>query len=334
MEYPFGDAAPAPGALVEVAPGVLWWRMLMPGPLRHVNGWLLDDGEASVAVDTGPQTDDATAAWPALLGARALSGVICTHFHPDHSGLAGWLCREHDAPLTMTRAEWLTLRMIHADARDDAPEEAVAFWRAAGWNEDQIAAARARGWAFFRQWVSPPPYGYRRVKDGDILAIGGHGWRVVTGNGHSPDHACLLDERARVLIAGDQLLPRISSNVSLGAGEPEADPLGDWLASLAKLRRLPDDLLVLPGHGEPFRGLHARVDALAAEHRERLEALHEHLAEPRRAVDCFKVLFHRLIGADVIGLATGEALAHLRRLEVEGAARREVRDGVWWFAAA
>jgi glyoxylase-like metal-dependent hydrolase (beta-lactamase superfamily II) len=136
------------------------------------------------------------------------------------------------------------------------------------------------------------------------------------------------------MIAGDQVLPRITSNVSLSLSEPEGDPLGDWLASIARLRRLPDDLMVLPSHGEPFLGLHARLDALAEGHRGRLEALHAFLAEPRRAVDCFSVLFGRAIGDGSYGLATGEALAHLRRLEVEGKAEREVRDGVHWYVRA
>ena len=333
LRFPFDDATPAPGELIEVAPGVRWWRAPMPGSLQHINGWLLDDGAGYAAVDTGPKTDTAIAAWPAMLDGRALTRIICTHFHPDHSGLAGRLSREFDAPVVMTRAEWLTLRVAHADAREEVPDEMPVFWRAAGWSAAQIAAASKRGWSFFRTWVSRPPLGYRRIAEGDMLEIGGRAWRVLTGNGHSPEHACLLDERARVLIAGDQVLPRISSNVSLGADESEGDPLGDWLTSIAKLRKLDGDVLVLPGHGEPFHGLHTRLDALASEHRERLDALHAWLGEPRRAVDCFAALFRRPIDAAVLGLATGEALAHLRRLELEGAATREARDGVWWFVA-
>ena len=135
------------------------------------------------------------------------------------------------------------------------------------------------------------------------------------------------------MIAGDQVLPRITSNVSLSLSEPEADPLGDWLASIDKLKELPDSLLVLPSHGEPFTGLHARLDALAHGHRDRLDALHAHIAEPRRAVDCFPILFGRAIDDSLLGLATGEALAHLRRLEVEGRAQREAREGVNWYRA-
>ncbi len=338
VSYPLGERAPEPGETIEIAPGLHWWRISVPGPLKHVNGWLLDDGDAVVAVDTGLAGGKATTAWEAMLAGplagRGIGRVICTHFHPDHSGLAGWLCRRFDAPLLMTQAESLMLRLLAADARDAVPDEATAYWRACGWDEAQIAAESAAGWGRFARFVTPPPLGYHRLVEGDRLAIGAREWRIVTGNGHSPDHACLLDEAGGILIAGDQVLPRISSNVSLGVTEPEGDPLGDWLSSIAKLRTLPADLLVLPGHGEPFRGLHPRLDALSVEHRERLDALAMWLVQaPRRVVDCFAALFRRPIGDDVLSLATGEALAHLRRLEREGRAVRAVRDDVWWWTA-
>jgi glyoxylase-like metal-dependent hydrolase (beta-lactamase superfamily II) len=224
--------------------------------------------------------------------------------------------------------------MLVADARDAVPDEIVAFWRGAGWSEEQVEHASQRGWAGFRRIVTPMPLSYRRIMDCDTLTIGGVDWRVVVGSGHSPEHACLLDEAAGVLIAGDQVLPRISPNVSLGVTEPESDPLGEWFASIAKLRLLPHDLLVLPGHGDPFTGLHARLDAMDREHRERLDELEVFLAEPRRAIDCFGRLFRRAIGPDMLGMASGEALAHLRRLEIEGRAVKEVRDGIWWYHAA
>ena len=336
LTYPFGDRAPAPGELAAVAPGVGWWRAPMWGPLKHVNGYVLEDGDGVTVIDTGAKTDETIAAWKALLAGplagRAIARVLVTHMHPDHVGLAGWLCREHAAPLLMTRTEWLMVRMLTADRRDEVPPEMVAFWRAAGWGEEQVARASQHGWGNFARIVSHLPLGFTRIRDGETLTVGGSEWRVVTGSGHSPEHACLLDEERRILIAGDQVLPRISSNVSLTVSEPHADPLGEWLASIAKLKHLPDDLLVLPGHGDPFHGLHARLDELDAEHRQRLDTLEGHLAEPRRAVDCFAALFRRPIGPDVLGMATGESLAHLRRLEVEGRARRENREGVWWFS--
>ena len=338
LHYPYGDHAPQPGDLLEVAPGLHWWRLPMSGPLKHVNGFILGDAGGLTLIDTGFNNEAGVAHWRALfagpLADQRVAQVLCMHFHPDHVGLAGWLCRAHDAPLAMTRTEWLQVRLLVADAADEVPAEMTAFWRAAGWDDAQIAHASERGWGNFARIVSRLPMGFRRLVEGDVLHLGGATWEVVVGSGHSPEHACLLDRDRGILIAGDQVLPRISSNVSLGVSEPEGDPLGDWLRSIARLRRLPADLLVLPGHGDPFTGLHNRLDQLDAEHRDRLDAVAAHLAEPRRAVDCFAQLFRRPIGPDVIGMATGEALAHLRHLEVTGRAVRDTRDGVWWYRAA
>ena len=338
LTYPFGGAEPEVGGTMQVAPGIDWVRLKIPGPLKHVNCWLLADTDGEALVDTGMNTAEARDAWKAIFnGPKAntrITKMIGTHFHPDHIGLAGWMCDHHAAPLIMTRAEWLTARMLAADARDSVPHEMLAFWRGAGWGPDQIDHATAKGWAGFRKIITPLPLSYTRVEDGDTLTIGTRDWRIVTGSGHCPEHACLYDEAGGILIAGDQVLPRISPNVSLGVTEPNADPLGEWFASIAKLKTLPADLLVLPGHGDPFTGLHTRLDAMDREHRERLDELAVFLAEPRRAVDCFGRLFRRAIGQDVLGMATGEALAHLRRLEVEGRATRDTEDGVWWWRAA
>ena len=262
-----------------------------------------------------------------------MTRVIGTHFHPDHIGLAGWMCAHHAAPLVMTRGEWLTARLLIADAHDDVPPAVTAMRRGAGWSDAQIDHAAAGGWSGFRRIVTAMPQGYVRIADGDVLTIGDTAWHVVVGSGHSPEHACLYDPAGKVLIAGDQVLPRISPNVSLGATEPEADPLGEWFASIARLQRLPDDLLVLPGHGDPFTGLHARLAMMAREHRERLDELAAFLAAPHTAVECFGRLFRRAVGPEMLGLATGEALAHLRRLELAGRANRSVEDGVWWWRA-
>ncbi|PTW48973.1 glyoxylase-like metal-dependent hydrolase (beta-lactamase superfamily II) [Sphingomonas faeni] len=338
LTYPFGGAEPEVGGTMQVAPGIDWVRLHIPGPLRHVNCWLLADTDGEALVDTGMNTAAARDAWKAIFkGPKAdvrITRMIGTHFHPDHIGLAGWMCDHHAAPLIMTRAEWLTARMLAADARDSVPHEMLTFWRGAGWAAEQIDHATAKGWAGFRKIITPLPLSYTRIEDGDTLTIGTRDWRVVTGSGHSPEHACLYDEAGGIVIAGDQVLPRISPNVSLGVTEPNADPLGEWFASIAKLKTLPADLLVLPGHGDPFTGLHTRLDAMDREHRERLDELAVFLAEPRRAVDCFGRLFRRAIGQDVLGMATGEALAHLRRLEVEGRATRDIQDGVWWWRAA
>ena len=340
LTYPLGRAGPGPGEIIALADGIGWIRSPVPGSLGHINLWLLDDdGPASTGgvaiVDSGLDIATARDEWDGLfagaLSGRPVTRLIVTHFHPDHLGLAGWLTSRFGVRLWMTRGEWLFARMLTSDLRDAPPAEAFAYWRAAGWGEDRIAAEAGKGWGRYASVMSPVPASFIRLQDGDRLRIGARDWRVVVGNGHSPEHACLVDDAGKVMIAGDQVLPRITSNVSLTLSEPEGDPLGDWLASIARLRQLPDDLLVLPAHGEPFTGLHARLDALAEGHRGRLDALHDFLGEPRRAVDCFGVLFGRQIGDGNFGLATGEALAHLRRLEVEGRAFRDVRDGVNFY---
>jgi glyoxylase-like metal-dependent hydrolase (beta-lactamase superfamily II) len=336
LTYPLGRRGPGQGELIELTDGVGWARLPIPGALKHINVWVLDDGDGVAVVDTGLDIAPCREAWEALfegpLAGQRVSRVICTHFHPDHLGLAGWLTERFGIALWMTRGEWLYGRMLASDVRDAPPPEALAYWRAAGWDETRIEAEALKGWGRFSSVVSPIPVSYVRLEEGDKLAIAGRTWRVLIGSGHCPEHACLVDGQA-YLIAGDQVLPRITSNVSLSLSEPEADPLGDWLASIEKLKALPDSLLVLPSHGEPFTGLHARLDALADGHRDRLDALHASLDAPRRAVDCFGTLFARKIEDNMYGLATGEAMAHLRRLEREGRAVREVRDGVHWYAA-
>lgn len=338
--YPWGATVPAQGETIRVAPGISWARLPMPGSLGHINSWLLDDADDGVAiVDTGLMLEMCSAAWKALflgpLAERTITRVICTHLHPDHIGLAGWLAKKHDAPLWMTRGEMMTARAIVGYTHDEAPEEIIVMQRAAGWDEAALEQTRKTGWGRFAKVVYPLPHGYRRIVDGETLEFGAHRWRVVVGSGHSPEHACLWNEAEGVLVSGDQVLPRISSNVSLNITEPDSDPLGEWLDSIDKLLGvLPADLLVCPAHGEPFKGLHTRLIALRDEHHERLDRIAAAIVEPKRAVDCFAMLFNRAINSDNREMATGEAMAHFRRLERDGRARREERDGVHWYHAA
>jgi len=337
LEYPF-DSAPAPGKALEVAPGVLWIRMPMPGALSHINLWAIEDGDGWTIVDTGLRTPETTDAWRELLrgalGGRALRRVIVTHMHPDHVGMAGWLTRRFDCRLWMTRLEYLTCRVLVADTGREAPEDGVLFYRRAGWDDETIETYRTRFGGFGKS-VYTLPDSFRRMHDGETIRIGEHGWRVVVGTGHSPEHACLYCEGLGVLISGDQVLPRISSNVSVFPTEPDADPLGDWLASLEKLaREVPDDVLVLPAHNEPFRGLQLRLTALARGHARGLERLRRSLAQPRRAIDVFGALFARKIGneAHLLSMATGESIAHLNHLLRLGEASVEIdAEGVGWY---
>ena len=337
LTYPFGPP-PEPGEAVEVGAGVLWMRLGMPIALNHINVYAIRDGGGWAIVDTGLNLPGSREEWERLLagplGGAPVTRVICTHMHPDHIGLAGWLCGRFGAPLVMTRLEYVTARMLIADTGRPAPEEGAEFYRAAGWDPVQLEGYRT-GYGQFGKVVSPMPAGFIRMREGDRLSIGGEGWRVVVGEGHSPEHACLWRESGGIVLGGDQILPKISSNVSIWPTEPHADPLGDWLESLQRMKTVfPDDVLVLPSHGEPFRGIQARLDALIRGHQTALRRLERTLRTPSRAVDVFPALFARPVGDGVRGMATGESLAHLNYLLHRGrAARTRDADGVDWWTA-
>ena len=338
LDYPF-EGPPARGHTLQVAPGVHWIRMPLPFSLNHINLWALDDGAGWALVDTGMRTDDAAAVWSELFANAPddcrLTRVIVTHMHPDHIGLAGWLTRKFDVRLWITQLEYLSCRALVADTGREAPADALRFYRHAGWSEQALENYRARFGNFGRH-IHTLPDSFTRLRDEQELQIGAHIWRVIVGRGHSPEHACLYCPALKVLISGDQVLPRISSNVSVYPTEPDANPMADWLASLDKLQRLvPDDVLVLPAHNECFRGLHARIDALRRGQEVALQRLRRSLASPKRAVDVFSALFARSISeADtpLLSMATGEGLACLNLLLHSDEAVCETdSQGVGWY---
>ena len=341
LTYPF-EAPPPRGHTLEVAPGVHWIRMPLPYALNHINLWALDDGDGWAIVDTGVRTEESVLVWRELFAnapdQRPMTRLFVTHMHPDHVGLAGWLTRKFGVRLWMTRLEYLTCRVMVSDTGREAPDEAIEFCRRAGWSAAAIEAYRAR-FGNFGKHIHTLPDSYRRLRDGEEFPIGANTWRVVVGSGHSPEHACLYCPALKVLISGDQILPRISSNVSVHPTEPDADPMSNWLESLAKLRReVPDDVLVLPAHNECFRGLHARIDALERGQETALRRLRRALGEPQRVVDVFAALFARPISDEdtpLLGMATGEAVACLNHLMRRGEATRTIdADGVAWYRLA
>lgn len=333
------SASPEPGGTLQVAGGVHWLRMPLPFALAHINLWLLEEGDNWAIVDTGVATEESRSVWErtfaGCMRGRDPSRVIVSHLHPDHAGGAGWLTARFDVPLYMTREEYLLCRVLVADTGRMAPEAGDRFYRGAGFPPEALQNYH-KVFGYFGRFVAPLPESYHRIRDGDRLAIGGHSWEVVVGRGHSPEHACLFDAERNLLISGDQLLPTISSNVSVYPTEPAADPLGEWLLSLAVLKeRVPQDVLVLPAHGRPFRGAHERLDELMTGHRSSLDLLVEFCRQPRRAIDTFPVLFKRDIDRNNLIMATGESIAHLNYLLSRGVLQVETdRHGVRWYCSA
>ncbi len=338
IRYPF-ETPPARGEAIEVAEDVLWMRLPLPMALDHVNIYALRDGEGWCIVDTGFDSRKGRAIWQDLLdgplGGLPVTKLIVTHHHPDHVGLAGWFM-EMGAELIMTRTSWLMARMLTLDEQDRPTKETVDFWRGAGM-DPAVLEQRCNERPFnFADVVHPLPLGYSRMREGDVLTIGGRDWDVRIGHGHAPEHATLWCRDAPLVLGGDQLLPSISPNLGVYATEPMADPVTDWIESCGHLARYARaDQLVLPGHKLPFTGLPDRMVQLIDNHHGALSRLREHLKEPRIASDCFLPLFKRQIEGGAYGLALVESVAHLNHLLALGEATRDKRsDGAWEWRLA
>ncbi|MFZ4405729.1 MAG: MBL fold metallo-hydrolase [Paracraurococcus sp.] len=323
---------PAPGEVRVLQPGLLRARMPLPFPPSHVNIWFLEHDGGWLAVDTSVAGRASRELWDQVLarpelGGRPLTALLVTHFHPDHIGLTGWLCERFGILPMMTRIEWLTARALWFDSGPDMMAQQIAHYTRAGCPPEYLSFVEGRG-ALYQRAVAELPRSFHAIKDGRSVTIGGSEWRVVTGAGHAPDMATLYSPERGVLISADQILPRISPYIGLHPGEPEADPLGDFLASNERFRHLPEDTLVLPSHGEPFSTLHRRLDQLAGHHAERLDTLAEACREPLTAFESAQILFPRATGEVAqMGFTVGETLAHLRRLERQGRLAKEPGPG-------
>jgi glyoxylase-like metal-dependent hydrolase (beta-lactamase superfamily II) len=354
LHYPLGQALPAPGTALEVAPGVRWLRMGLPFALDHINLWLLRDEAQGpdgpvpgwAVVDCGVADERTRADWEQVF-AHELQGlpvlrVIVTHMHPDHIGLAHWLTERWSTPdrecrLWVSATDWNAARTASSQSPTGfSGESAARFFALHGLTDPaSLAGVRARS-GYYASLVPQVPARYRRLMHGMRLRIGTHEWTCIVGYGHAPEHIALHCPALDVLIAGDMVLPRISTNVSVYDLEPESDPLPLYLDSIAALRALPADTLVLPSHGKPFTGLHERIAQLHAHHEERFaEVLQACAGEPRSAAEMIPVLFKRQLDLHQTTFAMGEAIAHLHALAATGRLRAvDGSDGVRRYLTA
>ena len=344
LHYPWGDALPATGTTLELRPGVRWLRMPLPFALNHINLWLLRDRQDGVdgwtIVDCGINDDTTRAAWEQIFASAELHGlpvlrVVCTHMHPDHIGLAHWLCERFSCRLWISSTDWNVARIASQSTTGFGGEAAADFFALHGLTDaDSLDQVRARS-GYYSRMVPQVPGRYRRLMDGMQLEIGGRGWHCIAGYGHAPEHMALHCPGLDVLISGDMVLPRISTNVSVIEIEPEADPLRLYLESIERFRDLPASTLVLPSHGKPFTGLQVRLDQLHQHHDERLaETLAACAERPHSAADLLPVLFKRALDLHQTTFAMGESLAHLHTLLYRGRLRHAPgSDGVQRFSA-
>ncbi|MDE1546694.1 MBL fold metallo-hydrolase [Dechloromonas agitata] len=337
LHYPHPHP-PAAGELTEVAPGVFWLRMPLPFQLDHINLWLLRDGDGWVIVDTGFPEDHVRETWSGILDRLdgPVTKLLVTHFHPDHLGLATWLMERTGAPLWMSTGEFLTAHVVWNEVGGHGARFMVEQFRQHGLDAERLAKFEKRG-SGYRKAVPSLPEHYNRLMAGDSVCIDGRRWEIVIGHGHAPEHVALYCAELGVLISGDMLLPRISTNISVFAATPEADALRWYLASLDELAtEIPGETLVLPSHGLPFTGVQERVTALHAHHEERLQALENSCDQaPKSAAELLETLFNRQLDTHQTMFAMGEAIAHLNYLEQAGRLSRVCgADGVIRYSRA
>jgi glyoxylase-like metal-dependent hydrolase (beta-lactamase superfamily II) len=338
LDYPLA-APPAPGDALCVAPGMLWVRMPLPFALDHINLWLLEESDGYALIDTGYGNRETRAMWERhfvdTLGGRPITRIVATHCHPDHLGNAAWLAERFGCNVAMTHGEFLAAHAIIDERASHAPADTCEMFRLHGMSAEDVAGLAARG-NLYKRGVPDAPRAFDRLIAGDTLDAGGTRWRVIVGHGHSSEHASLFAAAHDVLIAGDMLLPKISTNVAVWPSDPDADPLGRFLHSLSDFEKLPPASLVLPSHGLPFRGIPMRVAQLRAHHEARLAELSAAIADsdtPVSAAQMIPVLFRRELDLQQRFFAMGETIAHLNHLWRHGRVRRlRAADGALRFA--
>ena len=343
LHYPFGEQMPEPGHGMVVAPGIQWLRMGLPFALNHINLWLLRDNidgvEGWTVVDCCIDKPESRAQWEQVF-VNALDGlpilrVIVTHMHPDHIGLAHWLCERWQVPMWISATDYNVARMACLGPTAFGGPAAAQFFAVHGL-VDAAAQEKLKGRVnYFPSLVPAVPASFRRMMDGTVIKIGAHQWRCISGFGHAPEHIALYCEETHILLGGDMMLPRISTNVSVYDNEPESDALKLFLDSIEKFAPCAADTLTLPSHGKPFTGLHERIQQLHDHHRDRLaEVLEACQTQACSAADVLPVMFKRELDLHQTTFAMGEVVAHLHFLWFKGQLKRErCTDGIYRFSA-
>lgn len=333
MNYLY-DQQVAPGKLVEVTPGVLWLTMPLPFELDHINLYLIEDGAGWVIVDTGLGTKTTKALWENIFSQlnAPITGVIVTHLHPDHIGLAGWIADAFDVPLYMTQTEYFAARAFAAGKSNAPITRDALYYHRAGLDDDMIQKLTGGAGNGYSSVVSPIPINYSRLKQGMTLTINNLDWDIFIGRGHSPEHACLFNKEKNVLISGDHILPIITPNIGAYSTEPEANTVKDYLDTLPQFTSLPEDTMVLPAHKLPFIGLHERVRSLISHHHGHLNALIDACQTPQTIASLLPVMFKRELTSRNMIFAVAECLAHVNYLLNEGQLERNLnKEGVFEF---
>ena len=338
IEFVFQEN-PETGKLYQITEGVFWFPMPLPmmGP-AYVNCYILEDGQDIALVDTGANMGDCKEIWENILHEnfpkRRISNIYVTHHHPDHIGLAGWLCEKYGTEMICSRTAYLMAKMLSLDVHEKVSPSTELFWRQAGMSPEMLEEKLSSRPFNFGDGVSPLEKGFIRLSENEIITINGVDWTVRMGKGHAPEHATFWSNELKLVLAGDQVLAGISSNLGVYPTEPNADTVGDWILSCEKFLEVArDEHVVLPGHGRPFTGLPKRLVQLIENHRSALKRIKQDLnSSPKTAVELFKAIFKRDINQREYMLALHEAVGHVNHLYKTGMVYRDVRsDGAYIY---
>jgi glyoxylase-like metal-dependent hydrolase (beta-lactamase superfamily II) len=322
LHFPF--AAPLnPHELIEVHPGVLWARLPLPFRLDHINVYFIDDGDGWAVIDTGIGDEVTRAVWQRLtdgpLRGRRLTRLIVTHFHPDHIGLAGWLAERYGVPLLTSQTTYLSCVNISLSPGALDAKIYRDFYLRHGLDAQTTAQVATRGHNYLRMVTGLPPT-FRRLVAQDVLNIGGRVFGVLSGDGHAPEQLMLHCPAEKLFFAADQILAKITPNVSVWAVEPDGNPLDLYLRSLRSLQALlPPDTLVLPGHQLPFRQPQVRCAELIRHHEERCAAIASAChGVPRTTAEIVPFVFRRPLDPHQMSFAFSEVQAHVNYMVERG----------------
>ena len=317
------------GELTKIASDLYWAHFELPFRLNHVNLFLMDTPEGILILDAGLKSDHSEEHWEALLNgplkSKKFAGLLITHYHPDHIGMAGWLQKKLNIKCLTTEKELFTAKTFRSMPDDEYAKLFRNVFVRAGMSEEDIIA-KGPATRLYKNRVYELP-DFEIIKAGHEIVSNDGKWKVRTDSGHSPEHISLLDKERKLYLSGDFLLPRISPNISDNFFDPLDDRLGEYLKYLNEIQEIGSETSVFPCHDWPFKEGMQRAKDLIKHHNHRLSLILEALNKKSITImDSISIIFDRKIGDEQMHFAIGEARAHLIHLDVTGQVRSEVDD--------
>ena len=317
------------GELTKIASDLYWAHFELPFRLNHVNLFLMDTPEGILILDAGLKSEHSEEHWEALLNgplkSKKFAGIVITHYHPDHIGMAGWLQKKLNIKCYTTEKELFTAKTFRSMPDDEYAKIFRNVFVRAGMSEEDIIA-KGPATRLYKNRVYELPE-FEIIKAGHEFNSNDGKWIVRTDSGHSPEHISLLDKERKLYLSGDFLLPRISPNISDNFFDPLDDRLGEYLKYLNEIQEIGSETSVFPCHDWPFDEGAQRAKDLIKHHNHRLSLIIEALNKKKITImDSISIIFDRKIGDEQMHFAIGEARAHLIHLDVTGQAKSEIDE--------